>query len=158
QQSNAIQSAALVALGKSWEEELSRKVLVGWNSFTPTIRVQVLDLLLSQQHWLGQLLDALEKGEVPPGQIDAVRRQRLLTHKSEAVRQRASKVFATALNTDRQKVIKDYSAVLSLKAEATRGRAVFAKNCSVCHRLENTGHEVGPDLTTVANKTPAYLL
>src|SRR5262249_10042096 len=84
--------------------------------------------------------------------------QRLLTHKSEAIRQRASKIFSTSLQTDRQKVIKDYSAGLALKADANHGRAIFAKNCSICHRLENTGHEVGPDLTTVANKTPAYLL
>jgi putative membrane-bound dehydrogenase-like protein len=158
QQPGAIQSAALAAIGRSTDDDVPKKLLARWKTFTPTARAQILDFLLGRESWLVQLLASLENGEVPSGQIDAVRRQRLLTHKAETVRQRASKIFATSLNTDRQRVIKEYSTVLSLKAEATRGRAVFVKNCSVCHRLENTGHEVGPDLTTVANKTPAYLL
>ncbi|HLW63819.1 MAG TPA: PVC-type heme-binding CxxCH protein, partial [Gemmataceae bacterium] len=158
QQSNAIQSAALVALGKSTASKFPVKVLASWKTFTPSMRGQIIDLLFGREAWLREFLAAVEKKEISAGEIDAPHRQRLLNHKSDWVQQQARWVFTDALSLDRQKVIKDYSSVLSLKAEATRGRAVFAKNCSICHKLENTGHEVGPDLTTVANKTPAYLL
>src|SRR5262249_61135967 len=61
-------------------------------------------------------------------------------------------------NNDRQKVMKDYASVVGLKGDATRGKALFAKTCFVCHRLEGIGHEVGPDLAGLANKSAAYLL
>src|SRR5262249_25019020 len=51
-----------------------------------------------------------------------------------------------------------YADVTSLKGDRTRGKDVFAKRCSVCHRLEGVGHEVGPDLAALANKSAAYLL
>jgi putative membrane-bound dehydrogenase-like protein len=158
QQPNAIQSAALAALGKTTSSQFPAKLLASWKAYTPSIRGQILDLSFSRESWLRQFLAAVEKKEISAGEIDAPHRQRLLNHKSEWVQQQARFVFVDATNLDRQKVIKEYSSALSLKADANRGRAVFAKTCSICHKLENTGHEVGPDLTTVANKTPAYLL
>src|SRR5262249_57417059 len=71
---------------------------------------------------------------------------------------RAAKLFAGASSADRQKVLKEHEAALSLKGDAARGKAAFAKHCAACHRLDGAGHEVGPDLTAVAHKTPAYLL
>jgi putative heme-binding domain-containing protein len=47
---------------------------------------------------------------------------------------------------------------MSMKGDRLRGKAVFAKTCSVCHQLEKVGHSVGPDLAQVINKTPIYLL
>jgi putative heme-binding domain-containing protein len=108
--------------------------------------------------WLGRLLTALEKGDVAPGQLDAARRHRLLIHRDEKVRSRAAKLFAGTGSTDRQKVVKEHAGALSLAGDAARGKAAFAKHCAACHRLDGVGHEVGPDLAALANKTPAYLL
>jgi putative membrane-bound dehydrogenase-like protein len=152
-----LQSAVLAALGRM-PEAGAADLLKGWNSYAPSLKSQILDHALGRDDWRDELLLALEKGTVPPGQIDAAHRQRLLTHKSEEVRRRAAKVFEGATSADRQKVLKDYAEVASLKGDATRGKAVFAKTCSVCHRLEGVGHEVGPDLAALANKSAAYLL
>ena len=39
------------------------------------------------------------------------------------------------------------------------GKALFAKHCASCHRLENVGHQVGADLLgALTNKTPELLL
>jgi putative heme-binding domain-containing protein len=48
--------------------------------------------------------------------------------------------------SDRQKIVDEYRPALDLKADAARGKMVFKKTCTVCHRLENEGVEVGPDL------------
>jgi putative membrane-bound dehydrogenase-like protein len=156
--SAALQSATLAALGHNADRETAAQLLAGWKGYTPALKPQLLDLVLGRDAWRDELLTALEKGTVPPGQIDAPRRQRLLTHKSEDVRRRSAKIFAGAANPDRQKVLKDYADVPSLKGDAARGKAVFAKTCSVCHRLDGVGHEVGPDLAALANKSPQYLL
>ena len=50
------------------------------------------------------------------------------------------------------------SAVLQLKGEAQQGRDVFRKRCSACHRLEDHGHVVGPDLRALTNRDPQWLL
>jgi putative heme-binding domain-containing protein len=46
-----------------------------------------------------------------------------------------------------------------LKPDSAHGKEVFKKVCSTCHRLENEGVEVGPDLlSALRNKTPETLL
>ena len=40
-----------------------------------------------------------------------------------------------------------------------RGKVLFKKTCATCHRLENEGFEVGPDLlSALRNKSPEQLL
>jgi putative membrane-bound dehydrogenase-like protein len=158
QTSPAVQSAALAALGRIPEESVAATVLAGWKGYSPGLRGQVLDLLLSREIWLEKLLAALEKKELAPGQIDLVRRRRLLQHRDGAIQKRAARVFADATSPDRDKVVKEYAAALSLKGDRVRGKAVFGKSCATCHRLEGVGHEVGPDLAALANKSPQYLL
>ncbi len=157
QNGTALQSAALTALARVPGAKAD-SLLAGWKGYTPSLKAQLLDLLLSRDAWQRALLEAIEKRAVPAGEIDAARRQRLLNARDAEVRKRAAQVFAGSTNADRQKVLKDYAAVPSLKGDAARGKAVFAKTCSVCHRLEGVGHEVGPDLAALANKSAAYLL
>jgi putative heme-binding domain-containing protein len=60
---------------------------------------------------------------------------------------------------ERKKVVDEHQGVLDLQADADRGKAVFKKNCATCHRLENEGYEVGPDLlAALRNKTKEALL
>jgi putative heme-binding domain-containing protein len=70
----------------------------------------------------------------------------------------AAKVFADAGNPDRRKVLKDYEDAATMAGDRLRGKAVFAKSCSVCHQHDGAGHAVGPDLAQVAGKSPLYLL
>jgi putative heme-binding domain-containing protein len=41
---------------------------------------------------------------------------------------------------------------MTLKADASKGRDVFEKECAKCHRFGGLGKDFGPDLTTVANR------
>ncbi|MHC5542995.1 c-type cytochrome, partial [Singulisphaera rosea] len=47
---------------------------------------------------------------------------------------------------------------LAMKGDATAGAAVFQRLCTSCHRLANQGYDVGPDLATLADKSPEALL
>jgi putative membrane-bound dehydrogenase-like protein len=156
--SAALQSAALVALGRSSDRVTTALLIEGWRGYTPALKSQVLGLAMSRDAGQRALLEGLEKRTVPVGEIDAARRQRLLANRDAELRRRAAKVFEGTANADRQKVINDYVRATTMKNDAARGKAVFEKRCSVCHRLDGVGHEVGPDLAMVANKTAAYLL
>jgi putative membrane-bound dehydrogenase-like protein len=154
----AVQAAALAALGRMSEERVAAVLAAGWAGYSPALKSQALDLLLSRDAWQRRLLEAIEKNEVPAAQIDAGRRQRLLTHREESVRTRAARLFAGGTSADRQKVLAAYRDAASLPGDASIGKMVFVKTCAVCHRLGDVGHAVGPDLAAVSNKSPQYLL
>jgi putative heme-binding domain-containing protein len=67
-------------------------------------------------------------------------------------------VFGQPTSTDRAAVIAKYRPALSDEPDLTQGRAVFQKVCATCHRLGEEGHVVGPELTSVSNKSAEDLL
>jgi putative heme-binding domain-containing protein len=42
--------------------------------------------------------------------------------------------------------------IARLKPEGTKGKAIFATNCTPCHRIGQQGKDVGPELTSIRNK------
>ena len=68
------------------------------------------------------------------------------------------KIFAGEINTNRNKVVKAYQPVLELTGDAKNGEKIFAKNCMICHKVGDKGHQVGPDLASTKNKSPSDLL
>jgi putative heme-binding domain-containing protein len=108
---------------------------------------------------LNQLLTAIEKKQVVAGQIEPARLDQLRKYPNATIRKRAQALLAGQTTPDRRKVLEDYQAALDLKADAARGKAVFKKVCATCHRLENEGVEVGPDLlSALRNKSREQLL
>jgi putative membrane-bound dehydrogenase-like protein len=157
QNSAELQAAAAAALGRCPDGRAARVLVAGWKGYTPALKTQVVDLLLGRDAWQRELLAAVEKAEVPAGQLDARARQRLLGHRDAGVRERAARLFAGS-GADRRKVVDEYRGVTALAGDRARGKAVFARRCATCHRLDDVGHAVGPDLASLANKSPLYLL
>jgi putative membrane-bound dehydrogenase-like protein len=153
-----LQAAAVSSLGKLRDARVPHILLKAWKGYGPALRSEVLDVLFQRPDRVKVVLDALQDKRIIRFEIDAARRQRLLQHKDAGIRDRAAKVFAGALDPDRQKVIKAYQAVLTMKGDPRRGLAIFTKTCASCHRLAGVGHEVGPDLASVGDKSPQGLL
>ncbi|MDX1947879.1 MAG: c-type cytochrome [Pirellulaceae bacterium] len=154
-----LQAAAVGALGRMATRDTSSLLLAAWPSHSPALRQQILDLLTSREDWSLALLEAIEQGQIPAQQIDARRRQQFATATSEKVRQRAEKVLAAAVDPNRQKLVSSYLKALGeTQADATRGKAVFAKRCANCHKLDGVGHAVGPDLAALNSRTSEVLL
>jgi hypothetical protein len=91
QNSAALQVAALSALGRIPADRVAEVAIGGWKRFSPALRSQVLDLLMSRKPWRQKLLACIEKREIPAAQIDAARRQRLLADKDASLRGLAAK-------------------------------------------------------------------
>jgi putative membrane-bound dehydrogenase-like protein len=153
-----LQAAAAASLGHLRGPQVPAMLLHGWKAYAPTMRTQVLDVLLGRPEWVTTVLDAIERKQVLPFEVDVARRQRLLDSKTAAVRQRAAQLFAGAVNSDRQKVIAAYRPALALRGESVRGGKIFAKTCASCHQLGGVGQQVGPDLGSLADKSGEALL
>jgi putative membrane-bound dehydrogenase-like protein len=149
---------AVSALGRRGDTELATTLLQPWKSYGPELRTQVLEVLCRRDAWVRILLDAVERKDVLPAEIEPARRQFLLTHRNLGFRQRAAKLLAQSIDPDRQKVVEAYQSVLGLKGDVTRGATIFAKTCATCHRHNGVGNQVGPDIGSVGDKSPEGLL
>ena len=152
------QIAAVATLARLRDPKVPELLLRNWRSYGPGLRSQVLGALLGRSEWQKTLLDAIERGQVPASEIGAASRQRLLDLKDAALRIRAVRVFQGAVDRDRDKLVRAHQPVLTMPGDAGRGRLVFAKACATCHKLGGVGHEVGPDLGSVGDKSPGGLL
>ena len=153
-----LQSAVITQLSRNFDPRVPSMLLPPWKSYSPALRGQVLDALLSRPFWTSMTLDAIQKKQILPHEIDAIRRQRFLQHKDAQIRETAQKLFAAASNPDRGKVVTLYSAQLPEKTDAGRGAKLFAKSCAACHKFGGVGQDVGPDLASVGDKSVDGLL
>ena len=152
-----MQLAAVNAIARSQSEEVPRALLRDWPAHGPVVRNLILDLLLGREEWCGQLLTAIEEGQIARNQFDARRRQQLAVHKNESLRNRALSLFESSTEISRQQLVASYLEK-SEEGNVEQGKTIFAKRCSACHRLEGQGHAVGPDLAASANKPRESLL
>lgn len=153
-----VQAAVITQLTRKFDPRTPGIVLSPWKSYSPALRGQVLDALLSQPIWTKMTLDAIKRKDIPAQEIDAIRRQRFLLHKDDEIRISAKNVFAAASSSDRGKVVNDYWLRLPNKVDAGRGAKLFVKACAACHKLGDLGQNVGPDLASVGDKSVQGLL
>lgn len=59
---------------------------------------------------------------------------------------------------NRDEIVALYRKSLSMKGDAVRGKALFEKNCSTCHRLDGIGKETGPNLAAMVNRGAEAIL
>lgn len=145
----AIQTAAIQALSLLNEAAAVEAVLEAWPSLGPSARREAQEMLFARSDRLALLLDALERNRIPAVQIDPARRDLLLKHPDAAIRSRAARLLAAQVPEDRKKVLEEYRVALDLPGNPTEGKRLFKQHCASCHRLENEGIEVGPDLAAV---------
>jgi putative heme-binding domain-containing protein len=158
QQAPDVQLAAVRALALQDNSRVADILLASWKSFTPAVRREALEALCARVGRLLDLLTAIEQNRLPATDLEPPRVEQLRKHPNPAVRQRAEALLRAAA-PDRERVKEAYRPALDLKPDLARGKAIFQKVCATCHRLDNAGIEVGPDLVTaLGNKTPEKLL
>ncbi len=153
-----LQAAAIRIIGALADEDVPERLLAGWPQYSPILRQQVLELLMSRSAWTEQLIDAMEKRSELVASLSAAHRQRLVSGDDQQVKSRAEKLFGQTGTSDRQSVVADYRPALQLAGDPSRGATLFQRHCAVCHQLNGPGNNVGPDLRALTNRSPEALL
>jgi len=156
--SPAIQSAAIRLMASFPNVEVAGLFLRNWKSHSPSIRTQILSSLLSRADWVSTLLEQIEAGTIAASEIDAVTRQKLAMARNPDIQARVKAILATMGGSDRSEVIHQYREVLSLPGEPSKGKAIFKKTCAACHKLENVGFDIGPNLASLTDRRAETLL
>jgi len=157
-QPQQVQRATLQTLGRFQDAKVATMIVNGWRGFSPQVRGEAAEALFARPERLLVLLGAIEKTAIRPSQLDPVRIRLLLSHPDEQIRREASRLLDSAKLAPREKVVAAWRDVLKMKGEAARGKAVFKRDCSKCHRLEGVGVDLGLPLAAIGNRGPETIL
>lgn len=150
-QPTAVQSAAMGTLTRFDHERVGPLLIELWPELGPATRPAARQALFARPDRLRALLDALEGGDFPRADLGLQYANRLLNHPDETIASRAGEILESGSNAPRREVVRRYQEAMSeLEGDASEGRTVFIENCSICHKLEDTGYDLGPNLAAFA--------
>jgi putative heme-binding domain-containing protein len=156
-----LQQMAVATLIEIATPDVPARLTEGWSQYGPQLRAQVLDALLTRPAWGNHLLQELEEGRITVGQLSAAHRDQLLRHPDPAFGQRIEQLLGRPTRQLDQ-VLLHYADAIPLALDGERdldvGHRLFQQRCASCHRLDGVGGEVGPDLGSLANRSPPALL
>jgi putative membrane-bound dehydrogenase-like protein len=147
-----VQLAAVAALDSHADPEVGTLLVAASPKLTPAVRPAVQQALLSRPNRAAALLSAMDAGKIPVNQIDPAALARLQTSKDPAVRKLADAVAAKAKLSPRADVIAAFRKALDTPGDADKGKAIFTQRCAACHRLDNDGSELGPNLASMRSR------
>ena len=154
----ALRSAAARHLAGVLPEQRLGELTEGWKTQLPGVRGEVLDLAAVRPALMALVLSGVEAGTIPATDIDARRAARWMAIPDPVLASRAKKTLAACVPAPRDTVLARYQGLAMTGGDALRGREVFAKNCASCHKVENQGKDVGPDISDTRTKTAEALL
>jgi putative heme-binding domain-containing protein len=157
-QPGAVQAECINALSVLASKPAAEIVLTQWGQLRPNVRGQAISMLMRRTDTTQMALDAMTAGKMDGSGLSIDQRVLLLKHSDAAIRTQATKLFGGAVSANRRKVVDQYSVALSHEGSADDGKLVFTRVCATCHKRDGEGHEVGPDLSDVRNRSKSALM
>ncbi|HLT93337.1 MAG TPA: c-type cytochrome [Membranihabitans sp.] len=154
-ESKAVKITALNALQRYDQNTIATDILAAYPNILredPEVRLAALNLLVSRQDWAIALIDeitgtsVIHSDDVP---IELANRMILLD--DEALTEQIHKIWPAteASSTDQkfQSIKRLASIIKSGTGEVASGKIIYSTACGICHRLNDEGGNIGPDLT-----------
>lgn len=158
QQPAEIQAAVVKAISSYQDDSTAATLLAAFPTSTPAVQYDIIEALAGHNQRLPVLFDAIADGRISAAQMTPIRRTLLLNHADEKLRERAKNLLALDRQTPRQEIIAANADAATLPGDMLKGKLLFVRDCSACHRIGETGIEVGPSLITVRHRTASELL
>ncbi|XZE51613.1 neutral/alkaline non-lysosomal ceramidase N-terminal domain-containing protein [Planctomycetaceae bacterium SH139] len=154
----ARQAHVIETLAQSGDPTVPEVFAEVWSELSPEIRTLALQAWLSRNAWIHDLLDRIESQMMPVASLDLTQRNRLLQHPDKSTAARATQLLESSRLSTRQEVINKYRGALQLTGKPSAGQLVYRRTCANCHQRGDEGHNVGPNLATVAAHSNEKLL
>jgi putative heme-binding domain-containing protein len=153
-----LQAATMTAMAAFDDAKVAELLLDRYSAFSPRLKSQATDVLLSRPPWTLALLKAIETGSISTGDIDPAKLKLLTEHRTAEIRNSAKKLLEGSAASRRADVVESYHSVLEMKGDATRGQQIFAKTCAACHKVQGVGQDIGPSLAAMKARGPEAIL
>jgi len=156
----AVQKAAITELGRTTDPAAGEALIHNFKQISSEHRPLAFGTLLKRAEWAQKLCDALEAKSLAPADLGVSGPSRLQTHADPSVAARAHAVFEVLQGPRREKdaLIAKFRPALDASADVKSGKELFEKHCAICHKFDQKGKDLGPDLTGVGLNGPTVLL
>lgn len=133
-------------------------ILDAWPRLPPDLRAAAAAILVRDAHRAETLLNAVAAGQIRVADLERPVVQNLRTFPVPAVRSLAEATLGPAAIVRREEVVEAYRPSLGQGGDAEKGKAIFTKNCSSCHRIGDIGRNTGPNLVAMQARGPESIL
>jgi putative membrane-bound dehydrogenase-like protein len=157
-------TAARTGLAKFGDQDIPKIVLAGWPDRSLEWRAANVNTLISRAAWTKPLLDAIEQGKLKRDEITPFQARQVRSLNDAKLNEQLTKVWGESRETPEAKLQEIAKWKQSLtpdalaKADAMKGRLVFAGVCAACHKLYGEGAAIAPELTGSDRHNLDYLL
>ncbi len=145
----ALQVAAIEVAKQSTDRALIEIVLAHLSSLAPQPHAAAIEALASRPAWAALLLEQVANGKLPLTEVPLERLALWTKDKHQPLAQLASNLAEKLSKSSRAEVVATYEKSLALAGDAARGREVYKRVCAACHKVENDGFEIGPNLAAM---------
>jgi putative membrane-bound dehydrogenase-like protein len=160
----ALRVPALRGLAAYNDDTTPNAIFKQYANFDIAARQEAVTTLSARTSYALVLLDAVDRGTVPRGDVSALNVKQLQTLDDAQVSSRLARTWGVArpLAADRAALIARHkqrlTAELLAQADLSHGRVIFVKTCSTCHTLFDAGGKIGPELTGSQRGNLDYVL
>lgn len=149
------ESEGLVLEGVRGLSRLASPVLQPWfvdriGSVSPVLRNELIAISLRQPLYSESLVEAMETKRLSPRLLSPAQMEAFKKIAVPGLQDRIASVLSSLSNESRDKVISRYRVAIEkvdVDASQEAGRALFAKHCASCHRIDGVGFMIGPDIS-----------
>ncbi len=157
-----LRTSALVALQGFAKPEVATQVLSALKAMPADVREVAQTLLSSRAEWSVPLLLAVRSGEIDRSIVSQDAVWRLQLSRDKRVQSLARELWPSggqiAAAGVRQQVRRIQDAIREDAGDPYAGKKLFTTTCGKCHRLFDSGGEIGPDLTSYKRDDTSRLL
>lgn len=146
----AVQKRLVLALGETSDSAVGPILASALGKLQGELRDTAFAQLIKRADWANALVEELKKGSVTLAALGPGNVFRLRTHSDKSVAEKAGAVIDQLRGPEvkeKEAVIAKLEPIVAKPGNAERGKQVFAQNCGVCHKINDEGRDVGPDLT-----------
>ncbi|MEM7014765.1 MAG: ThuA domain-containing protein, partial [Verrucomicrobiota bacterium] len=156
----SVRVAAIRAYGALEDRRAPNLILSRYAKWDSAAKRAAVETLAMRKNYADSLLIALKDGKLPKEDIPAHVARPLSSLLGSAF----TDVFGDLdeLSKDKAELMARYNKLITpaslAKADASKGRFVFAAACSACHKMYDEGGVLGPDLTGSNRADLSYIL
>jgi putative heme-binding domain-containing protein len=161
-ESAAVRSAALNALGRFEQDAIAARLLAAYPSQSEPWRSQARAVLLSRTAWARAYLAEIDHGRLPAGEVTLDQLARCATLQAADLAALVRKHWGLTRRVTREERLAEVrrlnNDLRAAPGDRARGRRLFRDRCATCHRLNGEGETIGPDLTYSNRNDRDFLL
>ncbi len=159
----AVRLSALNALAAFPDVEVAEALIAGYARWPTAMKDRARDLLCGRKTWASRLVEAIGSGSIAARDLTNGQAVRIAALGDADLTSRLAAAWGHIPGTNgpgKAKRIAEVRGILPEgdKGDASRGREVFLKTCSACHRLFGEGERIGPELTGAERGNLDFLL